>query len=392
LKNILILLLLCLMACNKYDIQPEQASGFIKFFSTGLAEAGYDVKPTADGGYIAVGTSSDESGIRDIYLVKTDQYGNEEPWSPVIIGGEGDDVATSLQIVSDGFIILGSSNDASGSGSYDLYLVKTDLQGNILWERRTGGPNDDRGTHLEVLSGGGFLAAGITSSYGLGARNAYFISYDAGGNPVKSETFGVESKTVFDTYIIEATSDYVICGSIGTVDPEVSEIFIALIDKQNLGVKNFRYQGSGTNHYGKCIQELPDGNLVLVGNAVNAQGYSDVYLQKFSPGLSSVWVHENIDEPGELSDLNVSAIRVAPDNSLAIIGTRAETENDDLMLLLTDTDGNQPEIILYGDDGYQRGNSLEVTASDNGWIIVGTNGFEDESMMALIKTDSRGGL
>ena len=47
-------------ACNKYDVQPEQAEGFIKFFSVNLREAGIDVKPTADGGYVAVGTSTDE--------------------------------------------------------------------------------------------------------------------------------------------------------------------------------------------------------------------------------------------------------------------------------------------------------------------------------------------
>ena len=71
LKYILILLLLCLIACNNYDIEPEQADGFIKFFSTGLTEMGIDVKPTADGGYVAVGTTTSGDGIRDIYLVKT---------------------------------------------------------------------------------------------------------------------------------------------------------------------------------------------------------------------------------------------------------------------------------------------------------------------------------
>ena len=396
-KYILILLLPCILGCNNYDVQPEQAKGFIKFFSDGLREEGVDVKPAADGGYVAIGNSTDEdTGLRDIYLVKTDEYGNEESWSPVIIGGDKDDVATSLQVVSDGYVILGYSNDPAGAGSYDMYLVKTDLQGNVVWERRTGGTEDDRGSNLIALSGGGFLAAGITSSDPdplQGPRNAYYVTYDAGGNYIWSKKFGLAGKTVFETYIIEAASDYVICGSIGTLDPEVSEIFIVQIDKGNLDVKYPRTFSSATNQYGKCIQELPDGNLVFCGTRINAQGLSDVYLQVFAPDLSSVWVEPKIiTEAGEASDLMVRNIRVAPDNSLAIIGTRTETANDDLLLLLTDADGNNPEFILYGDDGYQQGSSLETAPSDNGWIIVGTNGFEDASMMTLMKTDGKGNL
>ena len=115
LKYLLILFLPCFLGCNKYDIQPEQANGFIKFFFEGLRVEGVDVKPTADGGYIALGnTTNESSGLRDIYLVKTDEYGNEESWSPVLIGGDMDDVATSLQVVSDGYVILGYSNRRTG--------------------------------------------------------------------------------------------------------------------------------------------------------------------------------------------------------------------------------------------------------------------------------------
>jgi hypothetical protein len=394
LKYILIFLLPCFVACNNYEIQPEQAEGFIKFFSNGLGEAGVDVKPTADGGYVAVGNSTDAStGLSDIYLVKTDQYGNEESWSPVIIGGDLDDVATSLQVVSDGFVILGYSNDAAGNGDYDMYLIKTTLQGDIVWEKRIGGVADDRGTNLELLAGGGFIAAGITSSYvsSAGPRNAYWVTFDANGNSINQKYSGITDETVFETYIIEAANDYVICGSIGTLDPEISKIFITLIDKSNLSFKSSRLIGTLTNHYGICIQELQDGNLILCGRSVNNQGYSDLYLQELTPDLNLVW-EKNISETGESSDLIPGSLRIAPDNSLAIVGTRTETENDDLFLLLTDADGNQTGFTLFGDDGYQRGSALETTAADNGWIIVGTNGFEDNSMLTLLKTDGLGGL
>ena len=55
---------LLLAACNKYDIQPEQAEGFIKFFTSNSSEAGVDVKQTPDGGYVAIG-NSEEDGNSD---------------------------------------------------------------------------------------------------------------------------------------------------------------------------------------------------------------------------------------------------------------------------------------------------------------------------------------
>jgi hypothetical protein len=402
LKYIPILLLPCFAACNKYDIQPGQAEGFIKFFSSDLGQSGVDVKPTSDGGYIAIGNSTDpNTGLKDIYLVKTDQYGNEESWSPVILGNENfDDVATSLQVVSDGFVILGYTNDTTGggNGSYDMYLLKTDLQGNVVWEKKTGGSADDRGTNLQVTSGGNFLAGGITSTYttNAGPRNAYIVLFDASGNYIRSGYFGEGDptpKTVFDTYVIETATDIVVCGSLGTIDPEVSQIFVAVRDKNNFGPKNFKKIGTGTNHYGVSVQEKSNGNVIICGQAFNASGNIDLYLEEFTTNLVSVW-QNTLTEAGETSDLAAGSLRFAPDGGLAIIGTRTETENDDIFLIFTDAGGNLigDEITLFGDDGYQQGAALEFTTSDNGWIIVGTNGFEDNSMMALLKTDGQGGL
>ena len=107
-KYIPLFLALLLAACNKYDVQPEQAEKFIKFYASTLTEVAYDVKETADGGFIAIGTTRGEDGARDLYLVKTDKYGNEETWSPAIIGGMHDDVGISTSLLH---LLLGLQSD-----------------------------------------------------------------------------------------------------------------------------------------------------------------------------------------------------------------------------------------------------------------------------------------
>ena len=79
-------------------------------------------------------------------------------------------------------------------------------------------------------------------------------------------------------------------------------------------------------------------------------------------------------------------------NSYAIVGTRTETGNDDIILLHSDAEGNEVSRRIFGDDGFQQGMSLELTGFDGGLILVGNNGSEDQSMMALVKTDASGNL
>ncbi len=392
-RSISLLPLLLLAACNNYDIKPEQAGGFIKFFSSNLSEVAYDVKETADGGYVAIGTTVDgTTGLRDLYLVKTDKYGNEASWSPVILGGPYDDVGTSLQVVSDGFVILGYSTN-SDTSEYDMYLVKTDLQGNLDWETRvTGDASDDRGYSLQITSSGEYLAAGITS-YGAGDNQYKIVRFNTGGEVVqtpRSIPSGQENQFILSAYIIETASHFIICSTVEL--SQKKEIQLLQLNKDNYQLDNAQPFTATGDLSGSCIQELSDGNLLVCGTLQNTlTGLDEVYLNKLSPDLIPVW-----ESPVTFSDNNAglagNSVRIFSDNEYAVLGTRTETGNQDMILLLTDGNGNEISRRVFGDAGFQQGVSLEVTGFDGGLILLGNNGAEDQSMMALVKTDASGAL
>lgn len=387
------LLAVLMTACNKYDIQPEQAEGFIKFFSSTLTEVAYDVKETADGGYVAIGTTSDEEGIRDLYLVKTDKYGNEESWSPVTIQGDYDDVGTSIQVVDDGFVILGHSK-ASDTSNYDMYLLKTDLQGNVLWEKRTSDANDEIGTSLIVTSSGDYLAAGISYNSASGNYRYKIALFKENDNNVQESVYNVAPESsATHAEIIEAQNDIFICGT--EVLNGKSEISMIQVDKSGLGGVNQDYLRSSGDLNGSSLQELSDGNILVCGTVSNPQtGITDIYLNKLSSTLGTVTGWENPKRFSVTDDqvsLSGEAVRIVNDNSYAIVGTRTETGNDDIILLHSDGTGNEVIRSIFGDEGFQQGLSLEVTA-DGGLILVGNNGSEDNSMMALVRTDATGKL
>jgi PKD repeat protein len=132
-------------------------------------EVARSVAQTIDGGYILAGHTStweegDPDGRIDVYLMKTDDQGNLE-WEQTF-GREDDEFAYSVQQTADGGYILGGfeyySPDDEGK---NMYLIKTDAVGNLEWEQTYGGVLDDQCRSLQVTADGGYVLAGFSASF-----------------------------------------------------------------------------------------------------------------------------------------------------------------------------------------------------------------------------------
>jgi len=134
----------------------------------------YAVQQTPDNGYIVTGfTGSFGAGGGDIYLIKTDSLG-DTLWTKTY-GEVEEDWGYSVQQTSDqGYIITGRT-ESFGAGSYDVYIVRTDSLGEMLWEKTCGGIEDDEGRSVQQTSDGGYIVAGFTYSFGAGYWDVYLI-------------------------------------------------------------------------------------------------------------------------------------------------------------------------------------------------------------------------
>jgi VCBS repeat-containing protein len=177
-----------------YRLTKVDASGneqWVKFIGRSLDDSAQDVLQTADGGYLIVGYSGGWSSSVPLWIVKTDSDGNTL-WDKTV-GGTGSgcnfwQTPFRVQIVSDGsYVIAGNLyNDANGQ---DAVLVKLDSNGDTLWTHYYGGTGADSFDDFVQLSSGGFALVGSTDSYGNGSE-IFVVTTDSNGNEIGHLAFG----------------------------------------------------------------------------------------------------------------------------------------------------------------------------------------------------------
>ena len=207
-----------------------------KDFGGNGGEGAGDILATNDGGYIFSGSTSDPStGILDIYLVKIDASGNKV-WEKSF-GGAESDAAGAMTATSDGGYILGGYTASYGAGSKDAFMVKIDAAGNQLWYKTFGGVHSDGFGRVIQTSDGGYI--------GVGSINAYFsqqfifddllvVRTDSQGNLIWQKTFGGEKNDGASEILRSGNGGYVILGGTGSFAPKSKIYLIGINDDGNI--------------------------------------------------------------------------------------------------------------------------------------------------------------
>ena len=139
------------------------------------------VGPLADGNFLIVGTTGlDSSSDDDMYAIRIDGLGNLV-WSRTY-GGTGDDTASAVvgPLADGGFLLVGST-ESFGAGSRDMYAVRINGSGNVLWSRTYGGDETDYASAAVALADGGFLLVGTTASFEARRTDMYVVRTDSSG-------------------------------------------------------------------------------------------------------------------------------------------------------------------------------------------------------------------
>jgi hypothetical protein len=258
------------------------ASGNIQWAKTyggSSDELPYSVQQTSDGGYIVAGwTLSFGAGNFDFFLIKTDANGNVQ-WAKTY-GGWNNDLAFSVQQTSDGGYIVAGETWSFGAGLYDIFLIKTDANGNVQWAKTYGGISSEGAYSVQQTSDGGYIVAGFTASFGAGLSDVFLVKTDASGNLQWAKTYGGTSRD--EAYSVQQTSDggYIVAGWTLSFGAGNFDFFLIKTDANGNVQWAKTYGGSG-NDSARSVQQTSDGGYILAGYTLSfGAGGNDIFLIK----------------------------------------------------------------------------------------------------------------
>jgi len=339
-----------------------------KTFGGANEDRGYSVQQTTDGGYIiAGGTYSMGAGYADVYLIKTDPSGNLV-WQKTF-GGADDDYGYSVQQTTDeGYIIAGYTNSL-GAGSYDVYLIKTDSSGNLIWQKTFGGTGWDVSYSVQQTTDGGYIIVGGTDSFAF--YDVYLIKTDSAGNLIWEKTLG---GPIFDEdlevgHSVQQTSDggYIIGGNKYSISLGGYEVYLIKTDSSGnlIWEKTF-----GSNSSANSVQQTTDGGYIVAGWYASGGRYIyyDVYLMKTDPFGNLLW---SKTFGGSYDEFGNSVHELIEGGYIIVGSTNSKGAGDhDAYLIKTDTSGNLVWEKTFGRASGDWGESVQQT-TDGGYIIAG---------------------
>jgi hypothetical protein len=251
-------------------------------FGGKLYERASSVKQTLDGGFIIAGwTTSFGSGGVDIFLLKLDENGYEQ-WRRTY-GGALDDYGYTVNVIQDsGFVIAGSSL-SFGLSRTDAYVIKTDHQGKVKWSKFFGGAGDEFGRSIIQTADGGFLLAGYTNSFGLGAADAYFVKMDSLGDTLWTKTYGGEKIDGCASVVASSHGGFAATGWTNSFGG--GELDIYFIEMDSLGALKRTWTSTRASlAKASAVVNLRNGGFAITGFSFSYETRdADLFLLKLLP-------------------------------------------------------------------------------------------------------------
>lgn len=294
-------------------------------------DVAYAVAQATDGNYlVAVKSASNDGDVTgnhggtDNWLVKLDASGSIV-WQKCL-GGSGSEIPYAMEQASDGSVMLaGTTTSADGDvvgshGMDDMWVVKVDAAGTLLWQKCLGGSNQDRALCIALTSDGGYVVGGSSASddgdvAGVHAppnQDMWIVKLDDAGNMEWQKALGgslsdqalsvyqlADGSYIAGGYATSANGD--IIGHIGGVD-----MWIVRLDASgNLGWQN-SFGSSSNNEWCRSMAIAEDGGFFLAGHTQSnsgqvignhGNGTNDYWVVKMSPrfcsALGSVYLDLN---------------------------------------------------------------------------------------------------
>lgn len=401
LKRPLLTLFLVLAAMQGFSQAPP-LFGWQKCLGGSAVDASQKIVSCTNSDMLIIGNTQSANGdvtsnhgSRDYWMTRLNASG-QLLWSKTY-GGSGSDIATASSELADGKIILcgytsSNNGDVIGNhGNFDVWLVKTDANGNLLWQKTLGGSNNDFAESITTTPDGGFVIGG--SSYSTngnvtgnhGDQDFWIVKTDSMGTIQWQKSIGGSGfEQCFSILLLEDGS-YLATGVSASSNGDVSgnhgmnDCMVARLDVTGALIWTGLYGGSVNESAFHCVQNTT-GNLAITGYTNSSDG--DVSINR---GSSDVWLLEldingvllfsktyggSNSDIGYSIDQNAGGYLIASSTFSTDQDIQANHGGEDVLLIQTDTSGNKIWTRTYGGSAHDHPASYTGNY-DDGFTLTG---------------------
>ncbi|MCW4017142.1 MAG: hypothetical protein NWF00_00425 [Candidatus Bathyarchaeota archaeon] len=363
-----------------------QTSGWSRTYGGPYGDKAYALTKTQDGGYALAGTTNSfGSGIINAWLVKTNAEG-EMQWNQTYSGLEQGIVDSMVQTADGGYALAGYSYAIDEGGIY-VWLIKTDSDGNLLWNNTY----TDLGTAIAYgiiqTADGGYALVGASNTVGEGGNDGWLIKVDSDGALEWYQTYGAAQNDALYSIVQAADGGYVLGGESDSYGSGANNLWLIKTDSSGMAQWNQTY-GDSNNFISGTLIKTQDGGYAIVGT-VQVSGSDEFVLVKTDSSGNMQWnqTYRGINFSDALFGIQTS------DGGYALTGVTDAIEPAYAKgwLVKTDSNGIAQWNQTYGGPAQNVLGSI-VQNSDGTYVLAGyTNstgaGAED---FWLIKTDATG--
>jgi hypothetical protein len=304
---------------------------------------------TSDGGYIVCGEINHDQVDWDVLLMKLDSEGDVE-WQNIMSYGEFADNAYAVRETPDGGFIL-SGRKGNTRGEADFLIIKTDSEGNKEWDKTYGGSRHEQTQSNDILftSDGGYIFLAETRSYGEGYLDCWIMRTDSQGNMIWNRTIGGNNYEFSGGIDFTDDGRIIIAASydVGYAMSPKSEGLVIKITEDGVieWQKTFGYENDDQLQ-GVC--STSDGGYIVAGNIdstdTEGAGLYDAWLIKIKS-------FEN--NPPEKPDTPSGRKRGKPDTEYTFSTSSSDSEGDIFYYLWDWGDGNYSELLETNEATYK---------------------------------------
>ncbi|CAN5398159.1 hypothetical protein BH09BAC1_BH09BAC1_11370 [soil metagenome] len=284
---------------------------------------------TRDGNYVGFGTIvNDATNYARALIIKFNAIG-DTLWTRSFPRVGRNIFFNGIELSNGDLIATGSSTPPSSANS-QMWLVKMDSLGTLLWQRTYGGTEFDESWRVIQTEDDGFILAGATNSFGAGLRDGFIVKTDSAGSQQWQQTYG----TGWKEYHLQITScsdgGYYIWGNSQNEDMvngfptyEKKAYITKITNNGDEEWTNVLHQDLFEWAYINDLKEIDeDGNLFFVGRRKKESDIVDSgWIGKLDSRGTLIWerYYTNTGNDGTFAS-DLKSFQITPDNRIACSG------------------------------------------------------------------------